>query len=55
MMEKVEEFEKGRFEEEIRRIKIKRGKDKVKSRGRRVQKRGVTRKIYSKVVIWMGR
>ena len=26
-MEKVEEFEKGRFEEEIRRIKIKKGKE----------------------------
>jgi len=26
-MEKVEEFEKGRFEEEIQRIKIKRGKE----------------------------
>jgi len=27
MMEKVEEFKKGRFEEEIQRIKIKRGKE----------------------------
>ena len=27
MMKKVEEFEKGRFEEEIRRIRIKKGKE----------------------------
>ena len=28
--------------------------DKVKLRGRRVQERGITREIYSKVVIWVG-
>jgi len=28
--------------------------DKVKSRGRRVQERGVAREIYGKVVIWVG-
>jgi len=27
---------------------------KVKSRGRGIQKRRVTREIYSKVAIWMG-
>jgi len=31
-----------------------RKRDKVKSRGRRVQERGIARVIYSKVVIWMG-
>ena len=28
--------------------------DKVKSRSRRVQERGVAREIYGKVVIWVG-
>jgi len=32
----------------------KRERDEVKSRGRRVQERGVTREIYSEVVIWVG-
>ena len=28
--------------------------DEVKSRGRRIQKREITRKIYNEVVIWVG-
>ena len=28
--------------------------DEVKSRGGRIQERGITREIYSKVVIWIG-
>ena len=31
-----------------------RKEDKVKSRGRGIQKRRVTREIYGKVVIWVG-
>ena len=31
-----------------------RKEDEVKSRGRRIQERGITRKIYSEVVIWVG-
>ena len=34
-------------------IKERKG-DEVKSRGGRVQERGIAREIYSKVVIWMG-
>ena len=54
-MKKVEKFEKGRFEEENTKNKIEeRKEEKVKSRGRRVQERGIAREIYSKVVIWIG-
>ena len=31
-----------------------RKRDKVKSRGGRVQERGIAREIYGKVVIWVG-
>ena len=31
-----------------------RKEDKVKSRGKRVQERGIAREIYGKIVIWMG-
>jgi len=31
----------------------KKERDKVKSRGRRVQERRIARKIYSEVVIWV--
>ena len=51
--EKIEEFEKGRFEEEIQRIRVKKG-DEVKSRGKGIRKRRVIREIYSEVVIWVG-
>ena len=55
MIKKVEEFDKGIFEEEIQRIKIKKRKRyEVKFRGGRVQEKEVARKIYNKVVIWMG-
>ena len=45
-MKKIEEFEKGRFEEEIQRKR-----DEVKSQGRIVQERRIAREIYSEVVI----
>jgi len=32
----------------------KKERDKVKSKGGRVQERRISRKIYSKVVIWVG-
>ena len=32
----------------------KREEDKVKPRGGRVQERGIARKIYNEVVIWVG-
>ncbi len=32
----------------------KKERDKVKSRGGRVQERGIAREIYNKVVIWVG-
>ena len=51
--EKIEEFEKGRFEEEIQIIRVKKG-DEVKSRGKGIRKRRVIREIYSEVVIWVG-
>ena len=31
-----------------------RKRDKVKSRGERVQERGIAREIYGEIVIWVG-
>ena len=53
-MEKIEEFEKRRFEKEIWRIRMKKGKEMKLNPEAEEFRRGKLPGRYIKVVIWMG-
>jgi len=52
--EKIEEFENGRFEEEIQRIRLKKGKEIKLNPETEEFKREKLPEVYSEIVIWVG-